>query len=58
MDGGNPANNEYFFESGGGAYLGNGDWYLPNIGSYVAMGNKVPLKGFKGFFRCKRQESF
>lgn len=49
MDGGGPANNEYFFESGGGAYLANGDWYLPNIGSYVAMGNKQPLRGFKAF---------
>lgn len=49
MDGGGPIDNEYEFESGGGAYLASGDWYLPNIGSYVAMGNKVPLKGFKGF---------
>lgn len=58
MDGGNPANNEYFFESGGGAYLGNGDWYLPNIGSYVAMGNKVPLKGFKGFLDVNGRSRF
>lgn len=49
FEGGGPLNNEYEYEIGGGAYLANGDTYLPNIGSYVAMGNKVPLKGFKGF---------
>lgn len=49
LDGGPPIDNEYYYEVGGGAYVASGDTYIPNIGSYVAMGNKVPLKGFKGF---------
>ena len=49
MDGGAPRNNSYYHEIGGGAYIAQGDTKLPNIGSYVAMGNKQPLRGFKGF---------
>lgn len=49
FNGGAPNNDNYYYEIGGGAYQANGYTYLPNIGSYVAVGNRNPLKGFKGF---------
>lgn len=58
VGGGGPLNNDYEYEIGGGAYVGNGNTLLPNIGSYVAMANKNPLKGFKGFLNVTNGSRF
>jgi len=58
VKGGGPLNNEYEYEIGGGAFVGGGNTLLPNIGSFVGMGNKNPLRGFKGFLNVSNGSRF